>query len=117
MILLSGQFMSAKYSPTHSKTLSSVRSSVTALIGRGWLGAFTFQVLIQENEHGGVSLDLVFLFHEPVTFIGENDVFDRYAVLFRGRDDLIGFYLQNTRVVGTLEHHQRCLDAIGVEEG
>ena len=71
---------------------------------------------VEEGEDLAVALDLVLLLAEAVSFIVEDDIFDRHVVLAHGGDDVIGFGKNHARIVLALQHHQRLGDLVGVEQ-
>jgi hypothetical protein len=74
-------------------------------------------VRIQKLQHFAVAIDLVFLFHEAVAFVGEDDVLHGHVVFLDGGYDFIAFHLEHAWVIGALQYHDRILDLVGVEEG
>jgi hypothetical protein len=78
---------------------------------------YAFDMLIQEFEDGLVSLDFVLFLYKTMSLIIEYDVFHRDIVFFDRFYDFIGLDLEDPRVVGPLEDHQRLDDFFGMKEG
>mmetsp|Transcript_61330 Transcript_61330/g.144966 ORF Transcript_61330/g.144966 Transcript_61330/m.144966 type:complete len:401 (+) Transcript_61330:1400-2602(+) len=74
------------------------------------------QILVEELDHAAVGLDLVLLLREAVALIVEHQVIHRHAVLLDRGDDVIALGLDDARVVGALDDHQRLADLLGMEE-
>src|SRR5688500_13787099 len=97
-------------------SITSTPSTPSTTSGVNGYRRLTLEILVEEGDHGRVALDFVFLLHEAVALVLEDDVLDGDTVLLRCRHDLVGLDLQHPRVVRALKDHQWRLDLVGVEQ-
>src|SRR6202041_2386571 len=86
-------------------------------VGRDVLLVAAVEVFGEELLHGGYHGEVVDGTGEAMAFVGSDEVFDRFAVVTDGGDDLAALADVDAGIVFALHDHQRGDDVLGLGEG
>src|SRR5437763_9738190 len=95
----------------------SLAANIAGLFGFGRRLGATAEIFCQEFLRCRHKDEAVFRAGEAMSFIGEEEVFDRLTVLAHRLNDLVAFGLLDTGIVGSLRDEEGFGDPVGAEEG